>query len=1278
MDRMIRYQLENLAKRYRSQVFACLLILFWAILLGAILLRPSQNPPGQTGLFSIGFMAGLSLIGAGLLFLWTRFGYRDLGSIAHRIENRHPDLNQKLLTAIEPKKANESEFLRNALIKETLLHANRNPWMQMVPGARLLSLWILQWLLLLGVLVTPWILRGGPSSNPSLPVSKPQSLSDWIIEPGNTQIEKGTDLIVSVRFPESFADPLYLITQSPSGDSQRVTLQRSFKDPIASATLRRVNESMQYRIESSNKNSDPFTVDVFEHPSVVQSDALIESPAYANQEDKNIANTRRVSIVDGASVQWTLKLNKSVSSAEWIDKNGQSIALTPTPEDPTTYLIKDSPVDSMRYQLRLTDAQGRKEKASEEFVVKLIPNREPEVKLTSASDQRVSPIQEMVVGAKIKDDFGIHRAGVSVAIGESEPIDVDLTPNAYDQTKKTDLQHLIDLESMAAKADQLVTYHFWTEDLDRDGQPRRVDSEIFFAEVRPFEEIFREGDASATQQRQQQQQQQQGSQGAQQAEELAELQKKIISGTWNLIRGQPGRKTEERIKELTDSIAVLLDSQQQAIEQSEKLKESLQSANAQQDLLKVQSSMTDAISELNKVDPQTASVGLRDAIKPMRAAYEGLLRLRAREHEVTQNQQQQSSTQKSQSASQTSRQQQIQQLQLQQDPNRYEEESQPIPEESQSEREMRQVMNRLDELARRQQDLNEQVRELDLALQAAESQQEKRDLQDRLDRLREEQQELVQDADELLERMNNPETRNQLEESRQQIENARQQMQQSEEQLRNAEPSAALNSGTRAQANVEQTREQLRKQSSEALQKDVQKLVDQAQKIVDTQSQLQKQLQEQTGISPNPSSGAIEPDQPPEARQESLLRSQQELGQDEGMQRRNLDAWKDQKKEYQELMDRIKDTVEQAEGSEPLLAEQLYETYRQASQQPTDQRLDRIPMMIERGMDQPAVDEAQEVSKELQGLRDRIAESTKSVLGSEEESLRRALQELQKANRAIENEMSERRTDSQDGQTQDGQTQDGQPQASQPQDGQPRVGQPRDGQPRDGQPRDGQPRVGQPRDGQPQDGQPQDGQPRDGQPQDGQPRDGQPQAGQPQAGQPQAGQPQDGQPRDGQPRDGQPRDGQPQDGQPRRGQQNRTGRSVLEQLEDRIAQSDGGARQLNSPLTGEDYAQWTDRLRDIEELVRDPDLRAEAARVREAAREFRMEYKRHSKEPQWDMVKKMISNPLQELQRKVQEELVRKTAKQNELVPLDRDPVPEKYRTELDRYFERLGEERSK
>jgi hypothetical protein len=588
----------------------------------------------------------------------------------------------------------------------------------------------------------------------------------------------------------------------------------------------------------------------------------------------------------------------------------------------------------------------------------------------------------------------------------------------------------------------------------------------------------------------------------------------------------------------------------------------------------------------------------------MRGAYEGLLRLRAREHEVSQSQQQQSSSQRSQSASQRNRQEQIQQLQLEQDPSRYEQESQPMTQDANSEREMRQVMNRLDELARRQEDLNEQVRELDLALQSTKDQQEKKELQERLEQLREDQQELVEDADELLERMNEPESRNALEESRRQIENAREQMQQSERQLREAQPSAALNSGTRAEQSVDQTREQLREQSSESLQRDVQQLIEQAQKVAKNQAELERQLREQANLparDPESDTNGPERNEPmrnePEAsspRRESLLRSDAELNQDGDLAERNLEDWKEQKQQYLDLLNRIKDTVEQAEGSEPLLAEQLYETYRDSSRLPTEQRLDRIPMMIERGMEQPAVEESGEVSKELQGLRERLENSTQSVLGSEEESLRRAIKEIDQANRAIESEIEQR--------------------------------------------------LGQ------------------GSSQDAN-----------------SMQPSEGQPSEGQPSEGQPREGQPSEARSSSASPEPSLRSALDAIEERMQRVGvGGGLESSSPLMGEDYAQWTDRLRDIEELVRDPELKAEAARVREAARDFRKEYKRYSKEPQWELVKKMISKPLQELQRRVQEELVRKTAKENELVPLDRDPVPDRFRSELDRYFERLGGEQTK
>ncbi|HVA49795.1 MAG TPA: hypothetical protein VNH11_25735, partial [Pirellulales bacterium] len=85
-----------------------------------------------------------------------------------------------------------------------------------------------------------------------------------------------------------------------------------------------------------------------------------------------------------------------------------------------------------------------------------------------------------------------------------------------------------------------------------------------------------------------------------------------------------------------------------------------------------------------------------------------------------------------------------------------------------------------------------------------------------------------------------------------------------------------------------------------------------------------------------------------------------------------------------------------------------------------------------------------------------------------------------------------------------------------------------------------------------------------------------------------------------------------------------------------------------------------------------PELRAEAARIRERARGMRAELKRHSNEPNWDLVKVEVSRPLYELRDRVAEELLRRTSK-DALLPLDRDPVPPKYSEKTRRYYERLG-----
>jgi len=123
---------------------------------------------------------------------------------------------------------------------------------------------------------------------------------------------------------------------------------------------------------------------------------------------------------------------------------------------------------------------------------------------------------------------------------------------------------------------------------------------------------------------------------------------------------------------------------------------------------------------------------------------------------------------------------------------------------------------------------------------------------------------------------------------------------------------------------------------------------------------------------------------------------------------------------------------------------------------------------------------------------------------------------------------------------------------------------------------------------------------------------------------------------------------------------------------DRGGYGGGGAEEQAGPLTGERFIEWSDRLRKVEEMLDDPALRTEVARVRELAKGVRAEFKRHSVPPNWDMVNTKISAPLTELRNRVTEELARRESKEN-LVPIDRDPVPSKYADRVRRYYEELG-----
>src|SRR5262249_45176473 len=149
------------------------------------------------------------------------------------------------------------------------------------------------------------------------------------------------------------------------------------------------------------------------------------------------------------------------------------------------------------------------------------------------------------------DDFGLVRYGLTYGLAARPPVDVVLAENAAAR-QRHEMAHSIHLEDLQAAPDELLAYHFWAEDYGPDGIVRRTSSDMYFAEVRHFEEIYREGQQPAG--GEQQRQQGQGA-NAQAAEQLAKLQKEIINATWKLIRREIGSRLTDAFGKDVDEVA---------------------------------------------------------------------------------------------------------------------------------------------------------------------------------------------------------------------------------------------------------------------------------------------------------------------------------------------------------------------------------------------------------------------------------------------------------------------------------------------------------------------------------------------------------------------------------------------------------------------------------------------------------------------------------------------------------------------------------------------------
>jgi hypothetical protein len=498
--------------------------------------------------------------------------------------------------------------------------------------------------------------------------------------------------------------------------------------------------------------------------------------------------------------------------------------------------------------------------------------------------------------------------------------------------------------------------------------------------------------------------------------------------------------------------------------------------------------------------------------------------------------------------------------------------------------------------------------------------------------------------------MDRPQNQQQMSEARQQVDQTRQQVREASDALREGQVSQAISSGTRAERELENLREDFRRRTANQFADAMSDLRDRARELSERQQQLGESLTELDTSSRRSLRDA-------EARREVS----RELTEQQGR--------------LNDVLDRMRQVIEQAEHSEPLLSKQLYDAARQARADAPEKSLEAASQLADRGLLSDARAAADQAQRGIDSLRDGVQAAADAVLGNELDALKRARDDVQDLAQDLDRELAQAGNANPSGEGR------GPEQTADASSGRGNSADRSGSPPLDESGQRASQSSGSPTSQAPQQT-PADNskQPADATPQDQPPGASGEQPGD--SASPMGGQsggtgssPSESPMEGGASGSGQANPGESA-GQGGGSSSRGEGRQQRPSLLSNGGQSGGpgdGPGGRAGPLTGDEFQQWSDRMRDVEETVGDPELRDEVSRIRERARSVRAEFKRHAEEPNWDLVRGEILEPLLELQDRLAEEISRRESP-DALVPIDRDPVPPRFAEAVREYYEGLGD----
>ncbi len=359
------------------------------------------------------------------------------------------------------------------------------------------------------------------------------------IEPGDTRVVAGESVPIMARLEGAIGKPSRtpLSVMVTDVDGQTRTLDMEATDGGYRAVVPLVTADFTYRVNAAILVSDEFSVKTLFPPGVDQIDVAYQYPAFTKLPPRVETDGGDIYAPSGTQVTLTVYTDEPVRRGRLDLEAGGWMPLVVL--DERTLQTSFTVLSDDSYRVALVDNNGLSSPADIDYFIRTVLDRPPEVEITRpGGDLDVTPLEEVVIEARARDDFGLQRFELVYAVvGQSER-SVDLLPSGSQRSANG--RYTVYLEELVLEPGDFISYYARALDTNTGEGAGEVRSDIYFLQVRPFNQEFEDAQSQSTL-----------SMDATALDDIVVLQKEIIVATWRLDRQAVGaRRTAD-----VDSVA---------------------------------------------------------------------------------------------------------------------------------------------------------------------------------------------------------------------------------------------------------------------------------------------------------------------------------------------------------------------------------------------------------------------------------------------------------------------------------------------------------------------------------------------------------------------------------------------------------------------------------------------------------------------------------------------------------------------------------------------------